>query len=93
MSLRFEWDPKKAVANWVKHGISFNQAIEAFDDPLAIFTFDREHSYGELREKLIGATDDSGVVLVVFAERGEGAIRIISAREASRQEKAEYAKN
>ena len=90
--MQFNWDPEKAAANAVKHGVSFDQAIKAFDDPDALFIEDTEHSYGEIREKLIGATDDTGIVLVVFTERQGDVIRIISAREATKKEKRFYAK-
>ena len=93
MSIRFDWDPEKAARNAAKHGISFDQAIQAFDDPDALFIEDREHSDGERREKLIGATDESVIVLVVFTEREKDATRIISAWEASRKERMQYEKN
>ena len=91
--MRFDWDPEKAAENAAKHGISFDQAIKAFDDPDALFIGDPEHSDGEIREKLIGATDDAGVVLVVFTERQGDVFRIICAREATKREKQFYAKN
>ena len=78
----FTWDPDKAAENTTKHGISFDQAIKAFDDPDAIFFEDREHSEGEIREKLLGMADDTGIVLVVF-----------TVREATNKEKQIYAKN
>jgi len=31
----FEWDPVKAAANSAKHGVSFEEACTAFQDPLA----------------------------------------------------------
>jgi uncharacterized protein len=43
MSLQFEWDSKKAEANKVKHGVSFQEAITVFADPLARIFDDREH--------------------------------------------------
>lgn len=90
--MRFEWDPEKAAENAAKHGISFDQAIKAFDDPDAVFIADPVHSRGEIREKLIGATDDSGIVLVVFTERQGEVVRVIGAREATKKEKNLYAK-
>lgn len=90
--MRFDWDPEKAAENSAKHGISFDQAIKAFDDPDALYIADRGHSEGEIREKLLGAADDTGIVLVVFTERHGETIRIISAREATRKEKQLYAK-
>ncbi len=44
MNLHFEWDPKKAASNLRKHGVSFNEALQVFQDPLAIKLFDEEHS-------------------------------------------------
>lgn len=90
--MRFDWDSEKSAANLAKHGISFDQAIRAFDDPCAVFVEDPKHSEGEVREKLIGAADDIGVVLVVFTEREGEVLRIISAREATKKEKLLYAK-
>lgn len=91
--MKFDWDPDKAAENAAKHGISFDQAIKAFDDPDAIFFADEEHSKGEVREKLLGAADDTGIVLVVFTERQGDVTRIISAREATKREKKVYAEN
>ncbi len=88
----FDWDPEKAAENSAKHGISFDQAIKAFDDPNAFFILDTAHSDGEIREKLLGAADETGIVLVVFTERHGGITRIISAREATKKEKQFYAK-
>ena len=36
MTYNFEWDPKKAGSNKVKHGVSFEQACNVFKDPRAI---------------------------------------------------------
>lgn len=44
MSLRFEWDPKKAKINLVKHDVSFEEAMTVFADPLARIFPDEEHS-------------------------------------------------
>lgn len=91
--MRFEWDPEKAAENAAKHGVSFDQAIKAFDDPDAVFIDDPDHSCAEIREKLIGAADETGIVLMVFTEREGEVIRIISAREATKREKQFYAKD
>ena len=53
MSIRFEWDPKKADTNLAKHGISFEEALTVFADPLARIFPDEEHSVDELREIII----------------------------------------
>lgn len=54
MSLEFERDPEKAVANAAKHGVRFEEAAAAFADPLSITTSDPDHSVGETRYILIG---------------------------------------
>ena len=47
MSLRFEWDPRKAKSNLAKHGVSFTEAITVFADPLARIFNDDAHSLEE----------------------------------------------
>ena len=93
MSTRFVWNTEKAAQNKAKHGISFDQAIQAFDDPDALFIEDRRHSDGETRENIIGATDEGGIVLVVFTEREKDVLRVISAREATKKERMRYENN
>jgi uncharacterized DUF497 family protein len=44
MSLKFEWDRKKAAANSSKHGVSFEEALTVFADPLARIFDDEDHS-------------------------------------------------
>jgi len=89
--MRFDWDAGKASRNLQKHGIPFDQAITAFDDPFALIAPDDKHSNpGEIREWLIGESDD-GVLVVVFTRREEEQVhRIISARRASRGERRRY---
>jgi uncharacterized protein len=89
--MKFEWDEEKAHRNVLKHGISFDQAITAFDDPFALIAPDEKHSIaGEIREWLIGESDD-GVLVVVFTRRWSGqAYRLISARSANRRERKRY---
>jgi uncharacterized DUF497 family protein len=89
--VRLEWDEKKARTNRAKHGVSFAQAITAFDDPNALIAADPVHStLGEHRQWLIGEAD-TGIVVVVFTIRELGSVyRIISARPAGRQERKRY---
>ena len=84
----FEWDDAKAASNLRKHGISFDLARRAFEDPLALERLDLD-VMDEERLLLTGMADGS-FLTVVFAERGTR-MRIISARKASRHEQAEYA--
>ena len=92
MSLRFEWDPKKAETNLSKHDVSFEEAITVFADPLARIFTDEEHSVDELREIIIGHSDRSQLLLVNF--KGiDNRVRIFSARKATRRERKDYEEN
>jgi uncharacterized DUF497 family protein len=85
----FEWDLIKAEANYRKHGVDFPTATTAFHDPFGIEKFDpRSDDYGEDRFTLTGMSGGS-LLVVVFTERDE-AIRIISARQATRREHDDY---
>lgn len=87
----FEWDINKAALNIKLHGVSFDEAIEAFYDPNAIQEFDYEHSIEEERFYLIGFSSRR-LLFVIYAERetnGE-TIRIISARKAEAKYQQEY---
>ena len=85
----FEWDEEKAKANVKKHGISFEEAIEVFDDPYFTESYDFDHSFqGEQRIKGIGAMRGLVIVATVFVERKR--TRIISARRADKDEEESY---
>ncbi len=85
----FEWDPVKATANFAKHGVSFEEAATAFQDPLARIHADPDHSALESREILIGHSAQGRLILVAFADR-RGRLRLISAREVTRRERRDY---
>jgi uncharacterized protein len=65
----FEWDDAKAASNFVKHGIPFEMATFAFDDPDALDDIDESANYGEHRHKLIGDVEGS-LVVVIYVLRG-----------------------
>ena len=90
----FEWDPRKAEANAAKHGVSFDDAVTVFLDPEALDGPDLQHSSAEARCRRLGRSADGHVLMVAYTIRRSGdaeAIRIISARRASRRERAAYA--
>jgi hypothetical protein len=88
--MKFEWDDKKAERNALKHGITFEMAAFAFDDPYALIAEDEKHSAHERRQWLIGDSGES-VLIVVFTMRPpKGKIRIVSARRANRRERRMY---
>ena len=86
MSLRFEWDPKKAAANFANHGVSFEEALTVFSNPLARIFDDEEHSSEEPREIIIGHSAKQHLLLVCFTAR-ETALRLLSARRATKRER------
>lgn len=88
--LRFEWDPAKAAANLKKHGVSFQEAATVFDDPYAALQIDERYGGDELREWIIGYSSRNRILLVVFVERKQNLIRIITARKPTPQERAIY---
>jgi len=87
--VEFEWDPRKAATNLVKHGVSFEEAGTVFGDPLGRIVTDPRHSSHEARFVLLGLSKERRLLAVMFADRGE-AVRIISARRATRHEQRNY---
>ena len=92
MSLLFEWDPIKAEANLAKHGVSFEEAMTVFADPLARIFPDEDHSVDELREIIVGHTARQQLILVNFIGVSDG-VRLFSARKATRKERKDYEEN
>ena len=92
-TLRFDWDPRKARANQLKHGVSFDEAKTAFLDEYARIIPDPEHSDDEARFVLLGMSIGLRLLVVCHCFREPGnLIRIISARRADRSERREYAR-
>ena len=86
--MTFEWDEKKNRKNKAKHVVSFEQAAKVWKDPKRIVFYDEEHSTDEERWIVLGV---SGVVLfVVFVEKTEENVRLISARKANNEESKRY---
>ena len=87
--MKFEWDPRKAKYNLRKHGVSFEEASTAFDDVLAAFYEDPDHSVHEKRFLMIGTSIRGRLLYIAFADRTER-IRIISARMPTKEETKLY---
>lgn len=96
MDIKFGWDEKKNAANKKKHGISFEEAAEIFDDPLHVSILDHRFDYFDERWITIGATKDGTVIVIghlyYFTENDEETIRIITARKAIKKERENYEK-
>lgn len=91
--LRFEWDLVKAPGNRRKHGVSFEDAMEVFDDPHALFEQERIDETGEVRWQALGLAGGVAVLLVahtVREESGNEVVRLISARRTTRKERERY---
>lgn len=84
----FEWDTEKAAANRVKHGVSFESACEVFFDRF-LKSVDASNEE-DIRDAIIGYDATERLLFVVFIERDEDAIRIISARPATKHERSFY---
>lgn len=83
--MQFEWDEVKNLENICKHEIDFADVPEMFEAPMLIELDDR-FDYGEDRWFGIGFLGN-GVAVVVWTERQNDVIRIMSARRANRYER------
>ena len=87
--MEFVWEPKKAAANFKNHLVSFEEASTALRDTLAITGFDPDHSIGEYHWLTFGVSDQGRLLAATHTGEGE-IIRIISARTATKVERALY---
>lgn len=87
--MQFEWDRDKAQRNLRKHGISFDEAITVFYDPFSATFDDPDHSLREQRLITIGYSSRERLLVVSHTERGD-ALRIISARRATKLERSRH---
>jgi uncharacterized protein len=90
MSIKFDWDPRKARRNLRKHGIDFDEATTIFADTLSITIPDPDHSADEERWVTMGLSNRQRLLVVVHTEEEEETIRIISARMADHLERRKY---
>jgi uncharacterized DUF497 family protein len=89
--LRFEWDGAKALRNVHKHGVTFAEASTAFGDEHAVLLGDPDPAHDEERYVLLGLSSTLRLLVVVHCYRDEDrVIRLISARNATRAERADY---
>jgi uncharacterized protein len=89
LALDFEWDPRKAATNLAKHQVSFEEAATVFGDPLGRIVADPRHSAVEERWVLLGMSKERRLLAVMYIERAS-AVRVISARRATRPERRDY---
>ena len=87
---KFEWDPAKDRANRVKHGLSFQEASELFSSGVdCLEIYDEAHSLEEDRFIAVGPIR-RGLIVVVYTEKPEDIIRILSARMGTSTERVRF---
>jgi len=91
----FAWDIRKAIQNFEKHDVPFEEAATVFGDPRGIDADDLAHSQHERRFKRVGQSVAGRILMVIYTvrrnEHGKETLRIIGARPASRKERKAYA--
>jgi len=87
--VRFEWHRAKTEKNVRKHGVSFDEAVTVFYDPLSATFNDEEHSADEVRLITVGYSARGRLLVVAHTERG-ASVRIISARRATARERKRH---
>ena len=89
VGLTFVWDGRKAEANQRKHGVSFGDAVTVFRDPLSLTVSDPDTEPDDERWVTVGCTIRGQLLVVIHADRAD-TIRVISARQATRNERRNY---
>jgi len=85
----FEFDPTKAAINRRKHGVTFDEAISVFDDPLSSTLPDDQHSDEENRFITVGMSAQQRLLFVVYTDK-DSRIRLIGARTVTAAEREQY---
>jgi uncharacterized DUF497 family protein len=95
--IEFDWGPAKATSNATKHGVTFEEAMTIFRDPLARSIMDRDSGSGEERWVTLGETAAGQLLVVVHTwndiDPGRSVVRIISARRPTANEARQYREN
>lgn len=86
----FDWDSGNERKN-EKHGVSMAQAEQVFFNAPLLLLSDAKHSQQEPRYHALGRSDEGRLLHLTFALRGAAClIRVISARDMHRKERAFY---
>jgi uncharacterized DUF497 family protein len=86
----FQWDAGNLDKNWDLHRVSRGESEQVFFNRPILVVADHQHSQGEARYAALGRTNDGRRLFVVFTIREETLIRVISARDQSREERRIY---
>lgn len=90
--MEFEWDKWNLNKNWEKHGVSNEEIESAFTDPAKVQRPDPFHSAAEERFILIGNSNQSRLLFVIYTIRNFK-IRVISTRKLNKKENYLYEKS
>jgi len=85
----FDWDEGNVLKNWEKHKVKHTEAEEVFENKPRIVSKDYKHSLRETRHQILGVTNEKRKLSVIFTFR-DRKVRVISARDMNRKEKAKY---
>lgn len=85
----FDWDKGNSDKNVSNHHVSNSECEQIFFNEPLIILDDPTHSQVEPRYAAFGKTDEDRLLVTIFTMRGE-LIRVISARDMNRKEKAFY---
>jgi uncharacterized DUF497 family protein len=87
----FDWDSGNAGKSELKHGVTAIEAEQVFVNVPLLVSDDARHSTQEQRWHALGQTHAGRLLLVTFTLRiNSTLIRIISARDANKKERAIY---
>ncbi len=85
----FDWDEGNRQKNWEKHQVDFRECEEVFFNQPLLVSEDTKHSFQEKRYHVLGRSDTSRLLFLVFTTRNNK-IRVISARDQSKKERIAY---
>lgn len=87
----FQWDAGNERKSEEKHGVSMAEAEQVFFNTPLLMLEDASHSAQEIRIHALGKTDERRTLHITFTLRkSETLIRVISARNMHRKERAIY---
>lgn len=87
--MRFDWDLAN-LEHIARHKVEREEAEEAVTDPAGIPSGNAHRGpQGQRRAGTIGATEDGRVLLVIFELR-ENRVRVVTAYDASSEQRAAY---
>jgi uncharacterized protein len=89
--VRFEWDPRKAVANLRIHRVSFAEAVTVLEDDFALTREDPD-AVDEERFVTLGLSNLGNLLVLVYTYREPDIIRVISGWKANKRQKVVYEK-